>query len=88
MIHVERRQTDEDGRLIEPSRKWFDKAEELTKRAISEGAEHEPDNHYRHDEVRKALEKLFRAKCAYCELRLAGCGNSCRHRRLDQGIET
>ncbi|NJL72868.1 MAG: TIGR02646 family protein [Candidatus Competibacteraceae bacterium] len=42
----------------------------MTTRAISEGAEHEPDDHYRHDEVRKALEKLFCSKCAYCERRL------------------
>lgn len=68
MIYVDRRQQDDRGQLIRPSTAWFERARLATTRAIREGAQHEADvSVYADVEVRKALEKLFCDKCAYCE---------------------
>ena len=69
MIHVQRDQTDEAGKIIEPNSAWFQLAAAKTKRAIKERGKQKADGKvYAHDEVRKALERLFHDKCAYCEL--------------------
>jgi uncharacterized protein (TIGR02646 family) len=70
MIKVEREQSDELGRSIRPNPNWFAEARRLTALAETERGAHQVTGHYKHDEVKKALEKLFRAKCAYCETRL------------------
>ena len=69
MIHVQRDQTDEAGKIFEPNSAWFQLAAAKTKRAIKERGKQKADGKvYAHDEVRKALERLFHDKCAYCEL--------------------
>lgn len=74
MIRVERDQLDNNGNPIRPSKSWFRRASEATEKAIAEGGEHKVSALYRDDEVRKALERLFRRKCAYCESRLGTVG--------------
>lgn len=74
MIRVDRYRLDEDGHPIRPSEAWFQKSSDATKKAIEEGMEHKVGDLYRDDEVRKALEKLFHRKCAYCESRLGTMG--------------
>ena len=66
MIYVNRYR-EENGEVIKPSDDWFDKASQLTQTAIAEGKDHEVTDHYKHAEVKMALEKLFYDKCAYCE---------------------
>ena len=39
------------------------------------------DDHYRHPQVKMALERLFHAKCAYCETPLAEVGWNVEHYR-------
>jgi uncharacterized protein (TIGR02646 family) len=68
VIHVDR-QRQNHGHVIRPAETWFQRAAELTGQAIAEGEGHEVADHYRHDEVKKALEELFYDKCAYCESR-------------------
>lgn len=71
MIRVPRKRKDELGQTIQPSKAWFAKAKSLTKAACRDGSAHVIDEkHYGADEVRKALEKLFFSKCAYCETSL------------------
>jgi uncharacterized protein (TIGR02646 family) len=66
MIPIQRSRVDEHGRPIEPNAAWFSKALlEASKTATH--ASHEVSDHYRDAEVKKALEKLFHDKCAYCE---------------------
>ena len=67
MIHVPREQVDGAGDPIRPNQGWFEVARKLTCTALAEGGEHELSAHYRHDQVRMALECLFHRKCAYCE---------------------
>lgn len=68
MIKISRSQTDETGKPIKPNEKWFTDASKATKVALKEKEDHQVrGNTYGHDEVRKALEKLFHWKCAYCE---------------------
>jgi uncharacterized protein (TIGR02646 family) len=68
VIHVDR-ERENDGQVIRPAEPWFKRAAELTDQAIAEGEDHQVADHYRHDEVKKALEALFYDKCAYCESR-------------------
>jgi len=68
MIYVQRDQEDEAGNVIEPNAAWFRRAENATATAIAERDEHKVDRAiYAHTEVKKALERLFHDKCAYCE---------------------
>ena len=68
MIYVDRYR-EENGKVIKPADDWFDEAKTRTDTAINEGAAHEVTGWYKHVEVKKALEKLFYDKCAYCESR-------------------
>ena len=74
MIRIIRRKTDGSGRLIEPSANWF--LESNRKRVGLEtiyntgGRGFTYDDHYRHIEVKNALEEVFNFKCCYCERRL------------------
>ena len=71
MIHVGRHQTDEGGTVIRPNDAWFQLARDNTETALDERGAHEVDRDvYAHREVTKALEKLFHAKCAYCERKI------------------
>src|SRR5713101_4807105 len=71
MIYVERDQTDANGVNIRPNDAWFELAVNATATAIEEKSEHEADKAiYAHAEVRKALERLFYDKCAYCESKM------------------
>lgn len=68
MIHVLRTKTDETGKAIEPNGAWFKRAEKWTQKANEERDLHKANTTvYGDDEVRKALERLFQDKCAYCE---------------------
>ena len=68
MIHIPRRNTDQNNKLIQPNEKWFVKAQKETKKAIQEKDTHDfKDKLYGDNEIRKSLEKLFHGKCAYCE---------------------
>jgi uncharacterized protein (TIGR02646 family) len=76
MIYISRNSRDENGRLIRPSTAWFRQATAATRTALQERAAHIADpNIYGHDEVRAALEKLFKDKCAYCESRPTACSD-------------
>lgn len=80
MIRVARHRNDERGRPIRPSKTWLAKATKLTKQALREGPAHVVNKHYGHNDVRMALEKLFHAKCAYCETPLTEGWNVDHHR--------
>lgn len=67
MIFVDRYAKDETGAEIRPDDAWFDLAEADTKTALAEGAKHVVKGTYGDDRVKRALEKLFHDKCAYCE---------------------
>lgn len=86
MIRVPRRQKDDRGRIIEPDVRWFREARHLGRKAEREGAAHEPNEHYRHAQVKTALEKLFNGKCAYCETRLADSAWNVEHYRPKRRI--
>ena len=77
MIHVPREQVDGDGKKIEPHSSWKTAAATKTTRAIADHAD--PDfeftSTYKTASVKRALEKLFRGKCAYCEWK-PGAGSS------------
>lgn len=68
MIYVDRHRRS-GSRVIQPSADWFEEARRLTDKAIREGAAHEVTDHYKHAEVKMALEELFYDKCVYCESR-------------------
>ncbi|MBI3301391.1 MAG: hypothetical protein HYZ72_04840 [Deltaproteobacteria bacterium] len=71
MIYVQRNQEDKAGVAIKPNNAWFRRAANATATAIAERGKHEPDKAiYAHTEVRKALERLFHDKCAYCESKI------------------
>jgi len=71
MIYVQRVRVDEAGKVIEPNSAWFRLAANATATAIAEKGTHEADKAiYAHNEVRKALERLFYDKCAYCECKM------------------
>lgn len=71
MIYVEREQADEDDVIIRPNDAWFELAANATEKAIEEQDKHEADKAiYSHTEVKKALERLFHDKCAYCESKM------------------
>lgn len=74
MISIARNQRDERDQPIKPPQAWFDNASladakilrELA--VLTEGASLDfNDDVYGHEQVRRALEKLFHRKCAYCE---------------------
>ena len=68
MIRIHRQRSDEQGRAIEPGATWRKKADTATKQALKDKDKHEADrNIYAADVVKRALEKLFHFKCAYCE---------------------
>ncbi len=71
MIHVQREQLDEHGVVIKPNDAWFRRAAAATATAIKEQDQHKADKAiYAHTEVKKALERLFHEKCAYCESKM------------------
>lgn len=73
MIYVRRDQADETGKAIKPSNAWFELAADATATVIAERDNHKADRGvYAHTEVRKALERLFHDKCAYCERKIEG----------------
>lgn len=73
MIFIQRDRCDAKGNKIQPSSDWFEKARAATQRAKADGPTHEIDEGvYRHQEVKRALEKLFHQKCAYCETPIEG----------------
>ena len=70
MVKIGRDSKDEEGALIKPNAAWFTRAEKATKVANLEKQNHNARKDiYGHNEVKKALEKLFNDKCAYCETR-------------------
>ena len=71
MIHVQRDQVDGQGKPIRPSGSWFSRANKATAKTLLEKRNHSAlKSVYADSEVRKALERLFSAKCAYCESKL------------------
>lgn len=71
MIHVLRDQADGQGKPIRPNDRWFSLANKATAKALQEKRDHSAlKSVYADSEVRKALERLFSAKCAYCESKL------------------
>ena len=71
MIYVDRDQADEAGATIRPSQAWCQRASEATSIALEEREKHHADRDiYADDEVKMALERLFRDKCAYCESKI------------------
>lgn len=71
MIPVQRNQTDKVGAVIKPNDAWFRLAADRTARANEERETHVADRTvYAHAEVRRALERLFLDKCAYCEVKV------------------
>lgn len=85
MIFIARDRLDEKSKPIKPSDGWFKSAEDKTNDAIAKkvkGEDYEIDDAvYGHIEVRKALEKLFHGKCAYCESPLEETGWNVEHYR-------
>ena len=72
MIFIKRTKKDESGITMKPPDSWFTLAKNKTRKAITEGSEHEPArNVYGNDKLRAALKKLFDGKCAYCETSLS-----------------
>lgn len=70
MIRISRYSRDEINLVIKPDNNWFATAKNSTKEAIRDKKKHRANrNIYGHQEVRKALERLFHDKCAYCETR-------------------
>ncbi|MCB1035410.1 MAG: hypothetical protein KDD47_16420 [Acidobacteria bacterium] len=68
MIRIEREQDDEEGRPIRPEASWFASADKARSKALTEGSGHKAHSRvYADDRIRRALEKLFHDKCAYCE---------------------
>ncbi len=73
MISIQRIRNDENGNSIQPPPSWFNNAADKTTEAKAQGEDHNPDsNVYGHDDLRRALLKLFHEKCAYCESKIAG----------------
>jgi uncharacterized protein (TIGR02646 family) len=73
MIFISRNRSDDHGNPIQPSQIWFNDAAVKTTQAIADGANHQPDGAvYGHDDLRRALLKLFHDKCAYCETKISG----------------
>lgn len=71
MIYVQRDGMDEAGEVIKPNDAWFQLAANATATTIAEKNAHEADKViYGHTEVKKALERLFHEKCAYCECKM------------------
>lgn len=66
MIFINRDQP-VDGIVVKPNDQWFKDAEALTIQAEQDGPTHVVTDLYKDVEVKKALEKLFHNKCAYCE---------------------
>jgi len=66
MIWIDRKRK-QNGKVIRPNKDWFKDAQKKTKEAIKDGPGHKVTTFYKHQEVKKALEKLFYDKCAYCE---------------------
>lgn len=66
MIFVDRNQP-VDGVVVRPNAQWFADSIAQTDKAKQEGPAHAVNDLYKHVEVKKALEKLFHDKCAYCE---------------------
>lgn len=70
MIHVDRVQDDEEHKEIKPAPAWFTSAKKKTKEAEDAhdaGDKPEISDTYKTGSVKRALERLFRGKCAYCE---------------------
>ena len=68
MIYVNRDQRDKSGKPIRPESAWFERARDETDKALRQGRSHRVSRYvYSHYKVRAALERLFCAKCAYCE---------------------
>ena len=79
MIQIKRKRRDETGKTIKPDDSWFKSAKTETKKSIKEGKDHKANKAiYSHDSLRRALEKLFHYKCAYCE---------CSITRIDWDVE-
>ena len=71
MIDVQRNQADGQGKPIRPNDRWFSRASKATAKAVLEKGNHFAlKSVYADSEVRMALERLFSAKCAYCESKL------------------
>ncbi|UCC30477.1 MAG: TIGR02646 family protein [Phycisphaerales bacterium] len=71
MIYVERDGMDDAGEVIRPDDAWFQLAGNATATAIAEQNKHEANKAiYAHTKVKKALERLFHDKCAYCESKM------------------
>lgn len=73
MIWIDRKRK-ENGKVIKPNKRWFNDAKKKTKTAIADGPTHDVSDFYKHQEVKKALEKLFYDKCAYCESNITVAG--------------
>ncbi len=69
MIRIARDRLDEQtGQPIRPDAAWFALAAASEEQALQDGSDHVGlASVYGADAVRKALEKLFHDKCAYCE---------------------
>ena len=68
MIFISRNQKDAKGNHIKPNKNWFDISEAATRKAKEEKKNHNVNRGvYAHNQVKIALEELFKRKCAYCE---------------------
>ena len=77
MIKVAREQWDGDGKKIQPASSWASSARKKTAEAIKHHADpgFKFAATYKTASVKRALEKLFHGKCAYCEWR-PGAGSA------------
>ena len=83
MIYIDRTSQDENGHIIQPDEDWFELANSHTP-----GRNDDIDRSiYAHSEVKKALEKLFRNKCAYCESPLPETDWDVEHFRPKNAVE-
>ena len=72
MIHVNRDRSDDKGKPIRPGKSWFKRSKDAKDVALEEKGKHEAKGSiYASVSVRRALEKLFHFKCAYCESSIA-----------------
>ncbi len=85
MIFVDRKSLDSNGNIIEPNEDWYEKAKNATDDAI-QNTNHSVSNLYKDDEVKKALEKLFSYKCAYCEMEFDPSNWDVEHYRPANGV--
>lgn len=85
MIRVIRIKRDAQGQLIQPSAGWFrvsaQNRTQLENVYNTGGRTFVYNDHYRHQEVKQALEQIFNYKCCYCERKMIDGGFDVEHYR-------